>query len=249
MKPPRPSPVPFLEIGWRTPVGRMEGLLGPSGWMALSLPPEPEQWLPPRPEAGVEWIWLGWPAGRGYWKPTVSMLAEVERLTAFLSDFFAGRPPRVRPRIGLAARSPFEQAVWQAARAVPHGRTITYGELARRVGRPGGARAVGQVMRRNPLVLLMPCHRVLAAGRGSKPRDGSRLGGFSGGLAMKRCLLGREGSIFVGDDGSPQPTPPPGAPAMGSGVHLETHPVSKPYQKAGHSVQRDRPLMFDYLKA
>jgi methylated-DNA-[protein]-cysteine S-methyltransferase len=67
----------------------------------------------------------------------------------------------------------------------PYGHVVTYGELARRSGCPGGARAVGQAMARNPLPLVVPCHRVVAA-------DG--LGGYGGGLPLKRWLLALEGA-------------------------------------------------------
>ena len=68
----------------------------------------------------------------------------------------------------------------------PYGHVVTYGELARRSGCPGGARAVGQAMARNPLPLVVPCHRVVAAGG---------LGGYGGGLPLKRWLLALEGAI------------------------------------------------------
>jgi len=85
--------------------------------------------------------------------------------------------------------TPFQLEVWHALRRVSAGRTLTYGELAARVGRPGAARAVGTAMRKNPLPLFVPCHRVLA---------GSGLGGFSGGvcgaLDLKRRMLEHEGA-------------------------------------------------------
>jgi methylated-DNA-[protein]-cysteine S-methyltransferase len=68
----------------------------------------------------------------------------------------------------------------------PYGHVVTYGELARRSGCPGGARAVGQAMARNPLPLVVPCHRVVAAGG---------LGGYGGGLPLKRRLLALEGAL------------------------------------------------------
>lgn len=80
--------------------------------------------------------------------------------------------------------SEFDRAVWAGLLEIPFGTTLSYGELAERVGRPGGAQAVGGAAGRNPLPVLIPCHRLLA-------RDG--LGGFSGGLEAKRRLLGLEG--------------------------------------------------------
>lgn len=79
---------------------------------------------------------------------------------------------------------PFYQTVWETLRQVPYGQTLSYGELAARAGKAGGARAVGASMRRNPLLLLVPCHRVVGSG--------GKLGGFSCGLEWKRFLLNLE---------------------------------------------------------
>lgn len=81
--------------------------------------------------------------------------------------------------------TPFQRRVWSALRAIPPGRTASYGELASRVGRPGAARAVGAANGRNPVALVQPCHRVIAA-------DGS-LSGYAGGVERKRWLLAHEG--------------------------------------------------------
>ncbi len=86
-------------------------------------------------------------------------------------------------RLDLPEPSEFQAAVRAVVCGIPRGGTMTYGEVARRAGRPGAARAVGQVMARNPVPPLIPCHRVQAAGG---------LGGFGGGLAMKRAMLDRE---------------------------------------------------------
>ncbi len=80
--------------------------------------------------------------------------------------------------------SPFDQQVWHALQAIPYGETRTYGEVARSIGRPQGARAVGRANGRNPIPLVIPCHRVVAAG--------GRLGGYGGGLDLKRRLLDLE---------------------------------------------------------
>ena len=95
-------------------------------------------------------------------------------------------PPGARPRpLTLAPLGgPFEIRVWEALLAVPEGTVTTYAAIARAIGRPGAARAVGRAVGRNPIALLVPCHRVLR-------RDGS-LGGYHWGLGVKRALLAVE---------------------------------------------------------
>ena len=97
--------------------------------------------------------------------------------------------------LDLAGVGDFHRQIYEAARGVGWGETVTYGELARRVGSPGAARAVGQAMGRNPIPLIIPCHRVLASGR--------KIGGFSafGGAVTKTRLLALEGVHL--DDGTP----------------------------------------------
>ena len=103
-----------------------------------------------------------------------------------LRQYFAGKAVKFAAPVDWTGRSKFEVAVWQACRRIGYGRTCAYGSLAKRVGRPGGARAVGSAMRRNPCPLVVPCHRVVKS-------DGA-LGGFSGpgGVASKRALLEME---------------------------------------------------------
>lgn len=85
----------------------------------------------------------------------------------------------------------FQQAVWQALRQIPAGQTRTYAQLARSIDRPQAARAVGQALRHNPLLLLVPCHRVI--------QSSGALGGFAGrqptGVALKAALLRHEGAM------------------------------------------------------
>lgn len=97
-----------------------------------------------------------------------------------LDQYFAGR--RTSFDLPLAPEgTPFQKAVWRCLRQIPYGATISYGELARRVGKPGAARAVGAANGRNRIPIVIPCHRVIAA-------DGT-LGGFRGGLGLKTALL------------------------------------------------------------
>lgn len=103
-----------------------------------------------------------------------------------LSEYFARR--RRTFDLPLAPEgTPFQRRVWTTLATIPYGQTISYAELAARVGRPGAARAVGAANGRNPLPIVLPCHRVIGA-------DGS-LTGFGGGLPAKRFLLELEGAL------------------------------------------------------
>lgn len=84
-----------------------------------------------------------------------------------------------------ARGTPFQQRVWRVLCEIPPGQVISYGELARRVGQPRGARAAAQACGANPVSILVPCHRVV--------RTGGAIGGYGGGIARKRTLLAREG--------------------------------------------------------
>ena len=101
-----------------------------------------------------------------------------------LSDPFADGP--VAPRLDLRG-TPFQRQVWQALREIPAGVTMTYGELAQSLGRPGSARAVAAAVASNRIAGLVPCHRVVAAGGG--------LGGFRWGSARKAEWLSREAGL------------------------------------------------------
>jgi methylated-DNA-[protein]-cysteine S-methyltransferase len=103
-----------------------------------------------------------------------------------LSAYFAGAPTDFASLTLDPRGTPFQLRVWQELRRIPWGQTISYGELARRVGNPKASRAVGQANAVNPIPLIVPCHRVIAA-------DGS-LGGYSSGLDRKRWLLDHEGA-------------------------------------------------------
>ena len=85
------------------------------------------------------------------------------------------------------AGTPFQTRVWQALRRIRPGSTVSYGDIARRLGMPGSARAVGSAVAANPLAVAIPCHRVVR-------RDGS-LSGYRWGVSRKRALLEREASM------------------------------------------------------
>ena len=105
-----------------------------------------------------------------------------------LARYFAGQKVHFTAPLDLSSLSSFARRVLRALSRIPHGRTTTYIQLAKRIGKPTAARAVGTVLARNPIPIIIPCHRVLA-GNGS-------LGGFSapGGATLKRRLLLMEGN-------------------------------------------------------
>jgi methylated-DNA-[protein]-cysteine S-methyltransferase len=107
-----------------------------------------------------------------------------------LSRYFAGDRDaldeiEVDPHVG----TPFQRDVWRQLRAIPAGTTISYAELARRVGRPTASRAVGMANAANPIALIVPCHRVV--------RTGGALGGYAYGLTYKRWLLDHEANVLA----------------------------------------------------
>lgn len=113
------------------------------------------------------------------------VLLETERQ---LTDYFAGR--RTRFDLPLAfTGTDFQKAVWAELLLIPFGETRSYGEIARRLGRPGASRAVGAANGRNPISIVAPCHRVIGAS--------GALAGFAGGIEAKRYLLAHEGHALL----------------------------------------------------
>lgn len=114
------------------------------------------------------------------------------RLAGQLQRYFDGERIEFDVQLNLEAESAteFRRAVWLACHQIPYGQTTTYGDLARRVGHPRAARAVGTAMRSNPCPIIIPCHRVLGCN--------DCLGGYSapGGIEFKRRLLELEGAMF-----------------------------------------------------
>jgi len=146
-----------------SPVGRLllAGDGSSLGWVFFEKENRP---VPPRPE----------------WQERSRSFRDT---TQQLDAYFAGK--RRDFDLELAPEgTPFQQRVWRELCAIPYGETISYGELARRIGRPGAFRAVGAANGRNPISIIVPCHRVIGS-------NGS-LTGFGGGLDTKRALLDHE---------------------------------------------------------
>lgn len=123
------------------------------------------------------------PDGRG-WRlaPEHPVL---KRASAQLSAYLAGERSGFDLPLSLAGGTDFEQAVWRALQAIPRGETLGYGALAAAIGRPRAVRAVGAAVGRNPLGIIVPCHRVVGAS--------GALTGYAGGLHRKTALLRLEG--------------------------------------------------------
>jgi methylated-DNA-[protein]-cysteine S-methyltransferase len=113
------------------------------------------------------------------------LLAETERQ---LQEYFAGERREFDLPLDLAG-TPFQRRAWLALATIPYGTTISYGEQARRLDAPGSARAVGSANARNPVSIVLPCHRVVGA-------DG-RLTGYGGGIDAKRTLLEHEARVLA----------------------------------------------------
>lgn len=134
-----------------------------------------------------------WPDALEVAAPPPGVQRAVDRIQAMLSKSGdAARDTLTDLPLDLRGVPEFHRKVYDIARSVPPGQTITYGEIARRLGVPHDSREVGQAMGRNPVPIIVPCHRVLGA-------DG-RMGGFSapGGVATKRRMLEIEGAAAIG---------------------------------------------------
>lgn len=104
-----------------------------------------------------------------------------------LGDYFAGERRHFDLRLDLAGGTSFQQAVWQALLGIAQGETASYGDISRRIGKPAALRAVGAAVGRNPISIIVPCHRVIGS-------NGS-LTGYAGGLDRKTALLKLEGVL------------------------------------------------------
>lgn len=141
-----------------------------------------------------------WPVGRDH---PLLQLAQSQ-----LADYFAGQRQAFELPLDLSGGTDFQQAVWRALLQIPFGATLSYGALSASVGKPGAARAVAGAVARNPLSIIVPCHRVLGVG--------ASLTGYAGGLPRKTALLQHEGAAFKPEASRRrEPASPPHEPARG----------------------------------
>jgi methylated-DNA-[protein]-cysteine S-methyltransferase len=141
-------------------------------------------------ERGLAGAWF---VGQRHWPDPGGWRADpahavLQQACAQLAAWFGGTRTRFDLPLDLLAGTAFQQDVWSALLAIPRGGTTSYAELARRVGRPAAARAVGAAVGRNPLSVIVPCHRVLGTG--------GSLTGYAGGLERKTALLRLEGALM-----------------------------------------------------
>lgn len=106
-----------------------------------------------------------------------------------LRTYFSGHKVAFPDKLDLFRATHFQREVWEITRLIPYGETRSYAWVAEQIKRPKAVRAVGQALSKNPLPIIVPCHRVVAS-------DG-KLGGFSGGVKMKKCLLSLEASASI----------------------------------------------------
>jgi methylated-DNA-[protein]-cysteine S-methyltransferase len=169
-------PEPIKYITFDTTKGWV-GILGSSkGILRATLP---------QPSAQDARRLLGEPVN--YAEPSPGLFASlIKRFQAY----FSGGRIDFPDSLDLSGATPFQRQTWQATRLIPYGGTRSYQWVARQTGKPGASRAVGQALARNPLPIIIPCHRVVNA-------DG-RLGGFGGGLETKILLLRLEAHSVTG---------------------------------------------------
>ena len=127
---------------------------------------------------------LGGRVNRATWSP-----GYFEDLIKRLKIYFSGHKTAFPDKLDLTRATAFQGEVWEATRLIPYGETRSYTWIARQIEKPRAVRAVGQALGRNPLPVIIPCHRVVAS-------DG-KLGGFSGGIEVKKHLLELEASANI----------------------------------------------------
>lgn len=141
-------------------------------------------------EAGLAGLWFEgqkhFPSTAQPW-PEQSAHAVLQEAATQLAAYFSGQRSHFDLPLDLRAGSEFQQAVWQALMQIPRGQTCSYAALSAAIGRPAAVRAVGGAIGRNPLSVVVPCHRVIGSA--------GSLTGYAGGLDRKTALLRLEGAL------------------------------------------------------
>ena len=166
-----------------TPLGTVRLAASPAGLCGLWF--DGQRHLPAQLDGPLAW-------------PEAPEHALLRKAAEQLRQYLRGERQHFDLPLDLGGGTPFQQAVWQALLRIPTGRTTSYGALGRHIGKPAAVRAVGAAVGRNPLSVVVPCHRVLG-------QDGS-LTGYAGGLDRKATLLRLEGALP--DSLNPLPTSP-----------------------------------------
>ena len=158
----------------RTPIGSLRLAATPQGLLRVAFPRQ---------------------GGSGFAGAVARHLTDAERVDGLpaldkaareLEEYFQGKRREFGVELDLRG-TPFQKSVWRALQGIPYGGTLSYSELARRVNRRQGQRAVGTAAGANPIPVIIPCHRLI--------RSDGQLGGFAGGLESKRRLLAHEKSL------------------------------------------------------
>ena len=139
---------------------------------------------------GIHLSLLGFPAGamaRQHFGDWIENPKPFKEAVSQLESYFVGELKEFKLKLDVNGTD-FQRNVWNALASIPYGQTWTYGQLAKHIGKPKASRAVGAASGANPLPIIIPCHRVVAAG--------GKLGGFGGGLEMKNSLLMLESKFF-----------------------------------------------------
>jgi methylated-DNA-[protein]-cysteine S-methyltransferase len=159
-----------------SPVGELLVATSERGVCRISFDPEPEREL----ETLARW----------FGARVLRVPRAVDDVRRELDEYFAGRRREFDLAVDLSPLPAFQRSVLEELVRVPYGRVDTYGGLARRIGSPRAARAVGGALNRNPIPIVVPCHRIVGSTGG--------LVGYAGGLDRKRALLGLEGATLPG---------------------------------------------------
>jgi methylated-DNA-[protein]-cysteine S-methyltransferase len=157
-----------------SPVGRLLVAASDRGLCMISYDPEPEREL--------DWL------SASFGARILRSAGPVDVARRELEEYFDGARHEFDLPVDLTPLPGFQRTVLEELVRIPYGHVDTYGGLARRIGKPQAARAVGGALNRNPIPIVVPCHRIVGAG--------GRLTGYAGGLERKQALLGLEGAIL-----------------------------------------------------